>query len=259
LQVPTASASNRGALSSTDWSTFNGKQAALGYTPVNKAGDTMTGQFTLAAGAAGANAAPIEFQSGTLQTTAEAGAMEYDGTVPYFSIAASTRGAVPTEQIIVLTGTNTLTSQTAVQPIFDGGGGTTNGAVTLPVGTYQYEMSFALTGMSATSGSFGFGLGGTATKTFSYHATTSKAGTSLTTGQATLQTFGSAANTALQTASTGTVGTALIKGIMRVTVTGTVIPQVSLTVASAAVVQANSYFKVSPIGNATVATVGNWS
>ena len=29
LQVPTASATNRGALSSTDWSTFNGKQAAL--------------------------------------------------------------------------------------------------------------------------------------------------------------------------------------------------------------------------------------
>ena len=29
LQVPTASASNRGALSSTDWSTFNGKQASL--------------------------------------------------------------------------------------------------------------------------------------------------------------------------------------------------------------------------------------
>tara|TARA_R110000868_G_scaffold368259_1_gene631311 strand:+ start:1627 stop:3036 length:1410 start_codon:yes stop_codon:yes gene_type:complete len=29
LNIPTASASNRGALSSTDWSTFNGKQAAL--------------------------------------------------------------------------------------------------------------------------------------------------------------------------------------------------------------------------------------
>ncbi len=35
LQVPTASAVNRGALSSTDWSTFNGKQAALGYTAAN--------------------------------------------------------------------------------------------------------------------------------------------------------------------------------------------------------------------------------
>lgn len=35
LNVPTASASNRGALSAADWSTFNGKQAALGYTPAN--------------------------------------------------------------------------------------------------------------------------------------------------------------------------------------------------------------------------------
>ena len=35
LNVPTASATNRGALSSADWSTFNGKQAALGFTPYN--------------------------------------------------------------------------------------------------------------------------------------------------------------------------------------------------------------------------------
>jgi hypothetical protein len=33
FNLPTASASNRGALSSTDWSTFNNKQDALGYTP----------------------------------------------------------------------------------------------------------------------------------------------------------------------------------------------------------------------------------
>lgn len=37
LNVPTASATNRGVLSSTDWSTFNGKQAALGFTPENTA------------------------------------------------------------------------------------------------------------------------------------------------------------------------------------------------------------------------------
>lgn len=37
LNVPTASATNRGALSSTDWTTFNGKQAALGFTPENVA------------------------------------------------------------------------------------------------------------------------------------------------------------------------------------------------------------------------------
>ena len=34
LNVPTASASNRGALSSADWTTFNNKQAALGFIPV---------------------------------------------------------------------------------------------------------------------------------------------------------------------------------------------------------------------------------
>lgn len=43
-----ASATNDGVLSSADWSTFNGKQDALGYTPVNKAGDTMLGALILA-------------------------------------------------------------------------------------------------------------------------------------------------------------------------------------------------------------------
>jgi len=43
LQVPTASATNRGALSSADWSTFNGKQAALNGTGFVKAsGTTIT-------------------------------------------------------------------------------------------------------------------------------------------------------------------------------------------------------------------------
>ena len=37
LNLPTASATNRGALSSADWSTFNNKQAALGFTPANAA------------------------------------------------------------------------------------------------------------------------------------------------------------------------------------------------------------------------------
>jgi hypothetical protein len=35
FNLPTASASNRGALSSANWSTFNGKQDALGFTPYN--------------------------------------------------------------------------------------------------------------------------------------------------------------------------------------------------------------------------------
>jgi hypothetical protein len=37
FNLPTASATNRGALSSADWTTFNGKQNALGFTPENVA------------------------------------------------------------------------------------------------------------------------------------------------------------------------------------------------------------------------------
>jgi hypothetical protein len=47
LSLALSSTSTTGALSDTDWDTFNGKQAALGYTPVNKAGDTMTGSLTI--------------------------------------------------------------------------------------------------------------------------------------------------------------------------------------------------------------------
>ena len=46
LNVPTASATNRGALSSTDWTTFNNKQPLLGYTPyryINTTQQTVTG------------------------------------------------------------------------------------------------------------------------------------------------------------------------------------------------------------------------
>ena len=221
-------------------------------------GGTLTSNLTLATGTT--SVIPLTLVSGTLNTTASAGAVEYLGNTPYFSIAASTRGVLRTEQWVVLTGTNTLTSQTGVQPIFDGGGGPTNGSVTLPVGTYQFECVYALTAMSATSGSFGFALGGAATFTYSYDATASKAGTAAATSQAGFKLFSSAAATALVTNSTGTVGSALIKGIIRVTVAGTIIPQVSLTVAAAAIVSANSYFKVSPLGNvSTVATVGNWA
>jgi hypothetical protein len=46
FNLPTASATNRGALSSTDWSTFNSKQNALGFTPykyINTTQTTVTG------------------------------------------------------------------------------------------------------------------------------------------------------------------------------------------------------------------------
>jgi len=49
LQIAAASSISSGYVSSADWLSFNAKQAALGYTPLNKAGDTMTGVLNMGA------------------------------------------------------------------------------------------------------------------------------------------------------------------------------------------------------------------
>jgi hypothetical protein len=212
----------------------------------------------LAAGTA--SQAPLKLTSGTNLTTAQAGAIEYDGTSFYSSMAASTRAVMHAEQLVVLNTTYTLTSQTAAQKLFNA---STNGAVTLPVGTYQFECFYSLSSMSATSGSFGFALvvGTAVIGSQGWWAMAQKGTATLSTATAAQFTYSTAANTTLATASTNTVGYAFIKGIVKITTAGTIIPSVSLGQASAAVVGINSYFKIAPVTGASAAniTVGNWS
>ena len=223
---------------------------------------TPTALLHLGAGTATASTSPLKFTSGTNLTTAEAGAVEYDGVGKYFTSFGTSRGSVPSYQIEVLSANYTLTSQTAAQKLLNA---TTNGAVAVTTGLYEFECQFFLTGMSATSGTFGFALAGTATYTQFWMASAAKSGTTATaitsgTANAMYTTMNTAANTAITGSSTNTAGGALIKGFVRVTVAGTIIPQVSLSVASAAVVQAGSYFKITPVSaTSTATTVGNWS
>jgi hypothetical protein len=219
---------------------------------------TLTGKtLTNAALSAGtATAAPLNLTSGTNLTTATAGAMEYDGTVFYATPTVSQRGVIMAEQIILLQAAYTLTSQTAAQALFNTPAG---GQVTLTAGTYEFECFYSLSAMSATSGSFGFALGGTATKTQFFWSLAQKGAAAVATATATQSTYNVAANTALTTASVNTVGYANISGIINVSASGTVIPQVSLGVAAAAVVGIGSYFRIRPIGSTTVTSVGNWS
>ena len=87
LNVPTASATNRGALSSTDWSTFNGKAPAVTYTtnyipygqgtttPALSANLTFTGSFlsllgTSAFGASAVRRSDFYFESANRALTA---------------------------------------------------------------------------------------------------------------------------------------------------------------------------------------------
>ena len=216
-------------------------------------GKTLTSSV-LSAGTA--TAAPLNLTSGTNLTTATAGAMEYDGTVFYATPTASQRGVIMAEQIILLQSAYTLTSQTAAQKLFNT---PTSGQVTLTTGTYEFECFYSLSSMSASSGSFGFALGGTATFTQFFWSLAQKGAAAVATATATQSTYNVAANTTLATASVNTVGYANISGIINVSASGTIIPQVSLGVAAAAVVGIGAYFRIRPIGSTTVTSVGNWS
>lgn len=186
--------------------------------------------------------------------SATTGTFEFENPAFYMTGATSQRGAVLVDQFILLQATNTLTSQTAAQALFDVTG---NGAVTLVAGAYEFDCVFSLSSMSSSSGSFGFALGGTATLSQYWWSNANKA--TLATAAGGQVTYNTAANTAIATATTATVGFARCGGILTVTVGGTVIPQVSLGVAAAAVVGVGSYFKIRALGGAAVTSIGNWS
>ena len=119
-----------------------------------------TGAFTRVTTSAGTiTVQPILMNAGTNLTTPVAGSVEYDGVVAYLTTTASTRGVWMSEQFILQTSNYTLTSTTSAQQLFNA---STSGAVTLPTGTFEFECQFNLSSMSASSGSFGFALGGTA-------------------------------------------------------------------------------------------------
>lgn len=189
--------------------------------------------------------------------TTTAGAFEYDGVAMYATPVSAQRGVIKTEQFIFLQSAYTLVSQTAAQAMFNV---PTNGQVTLTTGTYQFECLFSLSSMSSSSGAFGFALGGTATTTQNWIATARKSAlTDTATTNPSVTSYNTTANTGLVAANLITTGFARINGTVIVTVAGTLIPQVSLGVAAAAVVGAGSYFRISPLGTTTVTSVGNWS
>lgn len=156
--------------------------------------------------------------------------------------------------------TYTLTSTTARQKLFNA---SANGALTLPVGTYQYEALLYLTSMSSTSGNGAFALLGAGTATIS-SALSQAVGIDglLGAGTAAAQSYwtGELSNTALLTITTATSMGVSIRGAFRVSATGTIIPSIWLTSASAAVVRPNSYFATTRISASdTAVTYGPWS
>lgn len=222
-------------------------------------GKTLTAP-TVSATSASAGTA-MKYQSGTVMTVPEAGAVEYDGTCHYLTHTGSARGVDLSEQFIALTSTYTLTSTTSTQKLFNV---PANGALTVKAATsYFFECDFSLSSMSATSGNTKFDVLGAGTATLTSVAW-SAIGLDATTPGTAAAVGGSFTATNISsgdivTAGTGTAMFARIQGIIRINASGTIIPSVALTTANAAIVGVNSFFRIRPIGSNTVASVGNWS
>ena len=159
LQVPTASASNRGALSAADWTTFNSK----GSGTVTSVAQSFTGGLISVAGS------PIT-SSGTLALTV-AGT---SGGIPYFSSASTwaTSAALTASALVVgggagaapastTTGTGVVTALgvntgTAGAFVVNGGalGTPSSGTVTNLTGTASININGTVGATTATTGKF---------------------------------------------------------------------------------------------------------
>lgn len=155
------------------------------------------------------------------------------------------------ESFITLTSSYTGATQTALQKMFNS---TTNGAFTASDNTtYLFECGFNISGMSASSGMFNFGILGTATiSSINYISSATKG--------VTLVAIGSTASaTGLTTNTTTTTGGAMISGKIIITTGGTIIPAFGLSVSAGATIGSGSWFRIWPIGTNTVTSYGNWN
>lgn len=185
---------------------------------------------------------------------------------------SSTEGVKQAQQYVQFTGDRAALvsgSSTTFNPIFIGAnaGGLTAGSLTLSgATTYFFECFLHVTTMSATSGNFAFSLLGNGTATassvsFFAHGldnTTQSTGVALG-GSAHLTTATGANTVAIITAATGTAAHVFIKGVLRTNAGGTMIPQIALATANAAVVKAGSYFSITKAGPSTQAYYGAWA
>jgi len=212
-----------------------------------------------AAGSASAGSWPT-LASGTVLTTAEAGAVEYDGNAFYLTTDAGNRGVAPALNIIRADSTRTFTSNTNQQAIFNS---PSNGTLTLETGTYLFEALISMDTMSGTSGNGKFSLnsGGTATLGSILYQTYGQDNSLDTLGamSGVSETTATQAATNIATAGTATVLTFTVKGTFEVTGAGTIIPSFAQTTAAAAVIKIGSYFYCYRVGSTSLASVGQWS
>jgi len=221
-------------------------------------GGTLTSNLTLAAGTT--SLSPLTFQSGTLLTSATAGAAEFDGKVLYSTPAS--RGVSPSMMFYRLESNYVGSNINTAQSVFGVG-------VTLAASTvYAFEYKFALSKTAGTTThSVGLSFGGTATiNNISY------GGAGINSLSA-LSIFNTSPNfIAITTASNFTITSSFstsirvhywtLSGTVSIATGGTFIPQYTLSAAPGGAYStvAGSYFAIWPIGASGANTsVGPWA
>jgi hypothetical protein len=202
--------------------------------------------------------APLDFTSGTNLSTPLAGAMEYDGRVPYFTPVGTQRGIVPGMQFYRLNTGYAFTAGTTVAPVYGVG-------VTLSSSTvYAFEGLFAVYRAASNSGTSSIGFGGTATINnilYQAHSVFDPGTIPLVDSNNNMTISNTTSMTAFTVGASVNTITAFVTGTVSVNAGGTFIPQYSQTFNSnPATTQIGSYFRIYPIGAAGSNTsVGTWA
>lgn len=215
--------------------------------------------------AGSASQAPVVFTSGTNTSVATAGALEYNGSVFLSTPVAAQRGLLPTEYFVALSSNYTATDSASAQKVFNV---PTDGAMTVLANTtYFVEGLYTVTpsaNFDAVAMQTLFALGSGATLTsIRYVADTT---TGLAAAVNTLKRVQASAATAVTVTDAAPGGAATnfvvqIRGIIRTNTAGTITPQMQFTgtPGSAPVVQANSFFRLVPVGSGSVTSIGAWT
>jgi len=161
------------------------------------------------------------------------------------------------EQYVCLGSGYTLANVTTAVPLFNA---TTSGALEISASTtYFFEGEFDITGLSTSTHTISFSFGGTAglsSGKFVLDGNTAAPGTPT----AWLTTVATSVPAVVTAAATTTTMQGRMKGVLRVSTVGTLIPQViQNTNSTAAVVSANSWFRIWPAGTSTTTNIGAWT
>lgn len=215
----------------------------------------------VAAGTASADTQPLEFSSGTLLTTPEAGSMEYDGALFYLTPAGTERGLDESILMRALQADATGNDSATAQGWFP-----TNGAVAVRASTaYYFEGAISIVRTAgATSHTTGISMdGGSCTITTIGYWVQVKEGDAATIADGDSIAIQVATDTNVKAASTSTTENIVIQvwGIVWVNAAGTFKPMFKYSAApgGAPTIEKGTYFRLRPIGGTGGITLGTWS